>query len=103
MVYTVHGILQARILECVAFPFPRVSSQPTHINKYVFFGFHLILSGDSFPMPLPHLQNMTLHDIIIIIIIAVQYFEPSTFKMYDVIYRSKRDVTGLYWGEEGVW
>ena len=26
--YTVHGILQARILECVAFPFPRGSSQP---------------------------------------------------------------------------
>ena len=28
MVYTVHGILQARILECVAFPFSRGSSQP---------------------------------------------------------------------------
>ena len=26
--YTVHGILQARILECVAFPFSRGSSQP---------------------------------------------------------------------------
>ena len=26
--YTVHGILQARILECVAFPSSRVSSQP---------------------------------------------------------------------------
>ena len=28
MAYTVHGILQARILECVAFPFSRGSSQP---------------------------------------------------------------------------
>ena len=28
MDYTVHGILQARILECVAFPFSRRSSQP---------------------------------------------------------------------------
>ena len=28
IVYTVHGILQARILEWVAFPFFRVSSQP---------------------------------------------------------------------------
>ena len=28
MVYTVHGILQARILEWVAFPFSRESSQP---------------------------------------------------------------------------
>ena len=28
MVYTVHGILQARILERVAFPFSRGSSQP---------------------------------------------------------------------------
>ena len=27
-VYTVHGILQARILEWVAFPFSRGSSQP---------------------------------------------------------------------------
>ena len=28
MDYTVHGILQATILECVAFPFSRGSSQP---------------------------------------------------------------------------
>ena len=28
MDYTVHGILQARILEWVAFPFSRISSQP---------------------------------------------------------------------------
>ena len=28
MVYTVHGILQARILQCVAIPFTRGSSQP---------------------------------------------------------------------------
>ena len=28
MDYTVHGILQARILELVAFPFSRGSSQP---------------------------------------------------------------------------
>ena len=31
MDYTVHGILQARILEQVAFPFSRGSSQPTDI------------------------------------------------------------------------
>ena len=30
MVYTVHGMLQARILEWVAFPFSRGSSQPRH-------------------------------------------------------------------------
>ena len=29
MDHTVHGILQARILEWVAFPFSRVSSQPS--------------------------------------------------------------------------
>ena len=28
MDYTVHGILQARILEWVAFPFSRIPSQP---------------------------------------------------------------------------
>ena len=28
MDYAVHGILQARILDCVAFPFSRGSSQP---------------------------------------------------------------------------
>jgi len=35
MDYTVHGILQARILEWVAFPFSRGSSQPrdrTHVS-----------------------------------------------------------------------
>ena len=30
MDYTVHGIIQARILEWVAFPFSRGSSQPRH-------------------------------------------------------------------------
>ena len=30
--YTVHGILQARILEWVAIPFSRGSSQPTRLN-----------------------------------------------------------------------
>ena len=40
--YIVHGILQARILEWVAFPFPRGSSQPrdgirvSHIAGRVF-------------------------------------------------------------------
>ena len=35
MDYTVHGVLQARILEWVAFPFSRGSSQPrdgTHVS-----------------------------------------------------------------------
>ena len=31
--YTVHGILQARILEWVAFPFCRRSSQPRDLTK----------------------------------------------------------------------
>ena len=30
MEYTVHGILQAKILEWIAFPFSRESSQPRH-------------------------------------------------------------------------
>ena len=33
MAYTVHGILQARILEWVAFPFPRGSSQPRNWSQ----------------------------------------------------------------------
>ena len=33
MDYTVHGILQARILEWVAFPFSRRSFQPTDFFK----------------------------------------------------------------------
>ena len=35
--YTVHGILQARILECIAIPFSRGSSQPrdrTHVSCF---------------------------------------------------------------------
>ena len=46
--YTVHGILQARILEWVAFPFSRVSSQPRdktqlfHIaGFYIAYCFHI--------------------------------------------------------------
>jgi len=33
MVYTVHGILLARILEWIAFPFSRGSSQPREIKQ----------------------------------------------------------------------
>ena len=33
MYYTVHGILQARILEWVAFPFSRGSSQPRDLTQ----------------------------------------------------------------------
>jgi len=33
MDYTVRGILQARILEWVAFPFSRVSSQPRDLTQ----------------------------------------------------------------------
>ena len=47
MDYTVHGILQARILDWVAFPFSRGSSQPkiTHLtlSRCVSFFFFLIL------------------------------------------------------------
>ena len=47
MVYTVHGILQARILEWVAFPFSRGSSQPTIEPR------SLTLQGDSLPAEPP--------------------------------------------------
>ena len=33
MDYTIHGILQARILACVAFPFSRRSSQPRDVTQ----------------------------------------------------------------------
>ena len=33
MEYTVHGILQARILEWVAFPFSRGASQPRDLTQ----------------------------------------------------------------------
>ena len=34
MDYTIHGILQARILEWVAFPFPKGSSQPRDRTQF---------------------------------------------------------------------
>ena len=43
MDYTVHGLLQARILEWVAFPFSRGSSQPrdqTQVSR---------IAGDTLP------------------------------------------------------
>ena len=43
MDYTVHGILQARILEWVAFPFSRGSSQPRERTQVSH------IAGDSFP------------------------------------------------------
>ena len=47
MDYTVHGILQARILECVAVPFSRGSSQPRNQTG------SLALQVDSLPAELP--------------------------------------------------
>ena len=48
MDYTVHGILQARILEWVAFPFSRESSQPRTEPRSP------ALQVDSLPAKLPH-------------------------------------------------
>ena len=49
--YTVHGILQARILKWVAFPFTRGSSQPgdrTHVSC-IAGGFFYQLSQEGIP------------------------------------------------------
>ena len=46
MVYSVHGILQARILEWVAFPFSRGSSQPRDRTGVS------CIAGDSLPTEL---------------------------------------------------
>ena len=47
MDYTVHGILQARILEWVAFPFSRGFSQPRDWTQVSY-----ILQADSLPAEL---------------------------------------------------
>ena len=51
MDYTVHGILQARILEWVAFPFSRGSSQPTDqtLVSHIAGGFLYQLSHKGSP------------------------------------------------------
>ena len=60
MVYTVHGILQARILEWVAFPFSRESSQPRNrtqvsciagAHSYFTYGLPSWLSGKESASP----------------------------------------------------
>ena len=51
MDYTVHGILQARILEWVAFPFSRRSSQPRNRTQvsHIAGGFFYQLSHKGSP------------------------------------------------------
>ena len=57
--YTVHGILQARILEWVAFPFSRGSSQPraqtqvSHTVSPSHLLFHLILRVNDIGISTP--------------------------------------------------
>ena len=57
MDYTIHGILQARILEWVAFPFSRGSSQPrdwtqvSHIIGRFFTSWATREAHDSFKTP----------------------------------------------------
>ena len=52
MVYTVHGILQARILEWVAVPFSRGSSQPRDQTQVSHIAGRFFLLT---PTPVPHL------------------------------------------------
>ena len=59
MDYTVHGILQARILEYVAFPFSRGSSQPRDRSQV------FALQADSLPAK-PQLICLTLQTVFLI-------------------------------------
>jgi len=54
MDYTVHGILQARILEWVAFPFSRGSSQPKDQTQVS------CIEGDSLPAEPPGMPSQEL-------------------------------------------
>ena len=47
--YTVHGILQVRILECVAFPFSMGSSQPRDWTQVSCISGRFFTSWDSLP------------------------------------------------------
>ena len=49
MDYTVHGILQARILEWVAFPFSRASSQPRDRTQVSFIADRLLAEPQGKP------------------------------------------------------
>ena len=63
MDYTVHGILQARILEWVALPFSRGSSQPrkrtqvSHIEGRDHIFFVSVGEGKGYPLQYSGLEN----------------------------------------------
>ena len=75
MDYTVHGILQARILEWVSFPFSRVSSQhrdPTHVSH---------ITGGYLPAELS--------EKLILLCLAIIYY---IILMYNLLYHNQLDL-----------
>ena len=56
MDYTVHGILQARILEWVAFPFSSGSSQPGDLTQVFHIAGRFFTSWATREAPKPHLR-----------------------------------------------
>ena len=66
--YTVHGILQARILEWVAFPFSRGSSQPrdrTQVSRIAGKFIRVYLSFDPLPLASLLFSAIYLHILLI--------------------------------------
>ena len=57
--YTVHGILQARILEWVAFPFSRGSSQPRDQTRVSCTAGRFFTNGAMREAPLKWKPNLT--------------------------------------------
>ena len=67
MDYTVHGILQARTVECVAFPFSRGSSKPRSPA----------LQADSLPAEpqgKPDIDNITIYIYIVVYIQTANHY-----------------------------
>ena len=58
MDYTIHGILQARILEWIAFPFPRGSSQPRKSNQGLLHSKNTGVGSLSLPQGILWMQEL---------------------------------------------
>ena len=84
MDYTVHGILQAMILEWVAFPFSRESSQPrdqTQVSHITGRFFTSWTTGEARIRRDPHMQPMVGSSILLVGQVTRSIFRANVGKM----------------------
>ena len=97
MDYTVHGILLAKILEWVAFPLSRGSSQPRDRTQvsHIAGGFFTSWATREPPSLRPQLWRIQVHLLIFLFLVHILFFIPGEYPTVSTLYSGGQ--AHLYW------